>query len=88
MHSNDILHLPVYNWQMRYETGEELSPLSALCVTVPGTAAAWEAATERWGKKSLREVLAPAIELAEEGVPVSEGAAEIWKHSEAWQKTQ
>eukprot|EP00435_Cladocopium_sp_Y103_P032598 s1989_g8.t1 len=62
--------------------GSELNPLSALCVTVPGSAAAWEAAIQRWGVKTLREVLTPAIELAEEGFPVSEGAAQIWKHSE------
>ena len=30
-----------------------------------------------------REVLQPAIELAEGGFPVSEGAAQVWKHSEA-----
>lgn len=32
---------------------------------------------------TLREVLQPAIELAEGGFPVSEGAAQVWKHSEA-----
>ena len=32
---------------------------------------------------SPREVLQPAIELAEGGFPVSEGTAQVWKHSEA-----
>ncbi|CAE7400031.1 ggt [Symbiodinium natans] len=45
----------------------DLPPLSALCVTVPGAAAAWESAVQRWGKLSLRQVLAPAIELATDG---------------------
>eukprot|EP00438_Fugacium_kawagutii_P030387 Skav207975 [mRNA] locus=scaffold3328:4085:6484:- [translate_table: standard] len=35
--------------------GSELNPLSALCVTVPGSAAAWEAAVQRWGVKTLRQ---------------------------------
>jgi gamma-glutamyltranspeptidase/glutathione hydrolase len=47
---------------------------SALSVTVPGAAAAWVDVVERFGsgKVSLGEVLAPAIEMAEEGVAVSE----------------
>ncbi|CAE8646558.1 unnamed protein product, partial [Polarella glacialis] len=41
----------------------ELPPLSALCCTVPGAAATWEAAVKRWGRLSLAEVLGPAVEL-------------------------
>ncbi|CAK9084822.1 unnamed protein product [Durusdinium trenchii] len=63
-------------------SGTSLHPMSALCVTVPGTASAWEAAVAQWGTKSLREVLQPAIELAEGGFPVSQGAAQIWQQSE------
>ena len=37
--------------------GSELNPLSALCVTAPGSAAAWEAAIQRWGVKTLRHPL-------------------------------
>eukprot|EP00930_Biecheleria_cincta_P039469 TRINITY_DN27133_c0_g1_i1.p1 TRINITY_DN27133_c0_g1~~TRINITY_DN27133_c0_g1_i1.p1 ORF type:complete len:598 (-),score=90.53 TRINITY_DN27133_c0_g1_i1:295-2088(-) len=47
-------------------------------VTVPGTVAAWEAALSRWGKKSLSEVLTPAIALAEEGFPVSQISSLLW----------
>mmetsp|Transcript_39913 Transcript_39913/g.127927 ORF Transcript_39913/g.127927 Transcript_39913/m.127927 type:complete len:568 (-) Transcript_39913:82-1785(-) len=57
---------------------QELPPLSALCVTVPGAASAWEAAVSRWGRLKLAAVLAPAIELAEEGFPVADGAAQGW----------
>ncbi|CAE7904705.1 ywrD [Symbiodinium microadriaticum] len=61
---------------------EDLPSLSALCVTVPGAAAAWESAVQRWGKLSLRQVLSPAIELATEGFPVAPGAAYLWRESE------
>eukprot|EP00913_Durusdinium_trenchii_P035391 g33119.t1 len=69
-------------------SGTSLHPMSALCVTVPGTASAWEAAVAQWGTKSLREVLQPAIELAEGGFPVSQGAAQIWQQSEDWWRLQ
>lgn len=47
---------------------------SALAVTVPGAAAGWVDTVERFGsgKLSLEQILMPAIELAEEGFPVSE----------------
>lgn len=60
-----------------------LPPLSALCVTVPGTAHSWESAIKRWGKLNLAQVLAPAIELAEEGFPVQPCAAMGFKNGEA-----
>ena len=43
-------------------------------VTVPGAAAGWVDTVERFGsgKLSLAQILAPAIELTEEGFPVSE----------------
>lgn len=43
-------------------------------ITVPGAAAGWVDTVERFGsgKVSLKEVLQPAIELGEEGFPVSE----------------
>ncbi len=41
-------------------------------VAVPGTVAGLCAALERYGKLSLKQVLAPAIELAENGVKVDE----------------
>ena len=48
-----------------------------LTVTVPGAAAGWVDCVERFGsgKVSLEDVLAPAIELAEKGFPVSELSA-------------
>ncbi len=51
-------------------------------VTVPGTARGWEATAERFGEKSLAELLAPAIRYATEGYPASELIAGAWSHAE------
>ncbi|KAG6614230.1 gamma-glutamyltransferase [Phytophthora cinnamomi] len=48
-------------------------------VTVPGTVAGWVDAVEAWGSLSLGEILAPAIELAREGFPVSPLTAASWE---------
>jgi gamma-glutamyltranspeptidase/glutathione hydrolase len=47
---------------------------SAHSVTVPGAAAGWVDCVEKFGsgKLSLEDILAPAVELAEEGFPVAE----------------
>ncbi|KAL4069893.1 nucleophile aminohydrolase [Scleroderma yunnanense] len=52
-------------------------------VTVPGAAAAWVDTVQTLGSHNLSvaEVLAPAIRLAEEGVPVSEVASFSWQRS-------
>ena len=57
---------------------------SALAVTTPGAAAGWVDTIERFGsgKVTLEEILEPAIELGEEGFPVSELAAFLVGHSE------
>jgi gamma-glutamyltranspeptidase / glutathione hydrolase len=49
-------------------------------VTVPGAAAGWVDTVERFGsgKVSMMDILTPAIELAEEGFPVSELVASFW----------
>jgi gamma-glutamyltranspeptidase / glutathione hydrolase len=56
------------------ETGEadpEKSRYGGLAVGVPGTVAGMALALERYGTISLAEALAPAIELAEQGITVS-----------------
>jgi gamma-glutamyltranspeptidase/glutathione hydrolase len=60
-----------------------LAPLpkySGLCVSVPGAAACWEdlVKTHGGGSLSLLQVLEPAIELAENGFPIHECAADQW----------
>ena len=50
-------------------------------ITVPGAPAAWSALSERFGKLSLTECLAPAISYAEEGYPVSPVVAHNWRRA-------
>ena len=49
-----------------------------LPVTVPGTVWGWDAVLKRFGTKTFKEVLAPAIDYAENGFPVSERIAFDW----------
>ncbi|KAF2193493.1 gamma-glutamyltranspeptidase [Zopfia rhizophila CBS 207.26] len=57
---------------------------SVHAVTVPGAAAGWVDCVERFGSGfvTMEDVLAPAIELAEKGFPVSELSATFWAASE------
>ena len=50
-----------------------------LPVTVPGTVWGWDAVLKRFGKKTFREVLEPAIDYAANGFPVSERIAFDWR---------
>ncbi|KAJ6123138.1 hypothetical protein N7512_005603 [Penicillium capsulatum] len=58
--------------------------LSALATTTPGAAAGWVDTVEKFGsgKLSLEQILQPAIELGEEGFPVSELSSHGWQESE------
>jgi gamma-glutamyltranspeptidase/glutathione hydrolase len=58
-----------------------MQPLSAHSVTVPGAVAAWEALNRAHGRKSLEELLQPAIRFAEEGFHVSARVAHDWQGS-------
>ncbi|KAI5307165.1 hypothetical protein KEM56_003581, partial [Ascosphaera pollenicola] len=57
---------------------------SAHAVTVPGAAAGWVDTVAKFGSGilSLEQILQPAIELGEEGFPVSELTADAWARSE------
>lgn len=48
-------------------------------VTVPGAPGAWAELLRRFGNLSLSEVLAPAIDYAEKGYPVSPVLAKYWQ---------
>ena len=56
----------------------EIPADGAFSVTVPGAVDGWVTLLERYGTMSLEQVLAPAIEYAEEGFPVSEIFAANW----------
>jgi gamma-glutamyltranspeptidase/glutathione hydrolase len=59
--------------------GHVTMPLTGpLSITVPGAVDAWCEALQRFGTRSLAEVLAPAIHYAEAGFAVSEVIATQW----------
>ncbi|MCJ1457550.1 hypothetical protein MMC28_007918 [Mycoblastus sanguinarius] len=76
--------------QMRKDLGLKAGqdgsiPMSSVhAVTTPGAAAGWVDTVEKFGsgKLTMEEVLKPAIELGEEGFPVSELASTFWRASE------
>jgi gamma-glutamyltranspeptidase / glutathione hydrolase len=57
----------------------ELPPYHAHTITVPGACAGWCDLVARHGTMPLREVLGPAIQLAEEGYPVTPVIAYLWQ---------
>ncbi|NGM69060.1 gamma-glutamyltransferase family protein [Natronolimnobius sp. AArcel1] len=60
----------------------EMPFLGPHAVTVPGTARGWEATVDRFGRKSLGDVLEPAIHYATDGYPVSPVIAYYWQGAE------
>ena len=60
---------------------ERLPPYHPYNVTVPGTCAGWCDLVEKFGRLSLTKTLAPAIQLAEEGFPVSPLTAYSWQEA-------
>ena len=62
--------------------GKLVNETHAFTVTVPGAAAAWVDIVEKFGTLSLAEVLAPAVQMAEEGCAVQEMVAMSWGASE------
>jgi gamma-glutamyltranspeptidase/glutathione hydrolase len=50
-------------------------------VTVPGSVDGWQKLLDRFGKKKMNEVLAPAIQVAQDGYPVTEWIAQHFASS-------
>jgi len=50
-------------------------------VTVPGSVDGWQKMLDRFGKKKMNEVLAPAIQVAQDGYPVTEWVAQHFASS-------
>jgi gamma-glutamyltranspeptidase / glutathione hydrolase len=57
-------------WFKTHNNGKLTVDDSLLAGTVPGVVDAWYIMLSRWGTKTFAEVLAPAIEIAERGVPI------------------
>ena len=58
---------------------EKIPAYGPLPVSVPGCVDGWAQLHKKFGKLSLKEILQPAIEYAENGFPVSEIIAYYWK---------
>jgi gamma-glutamyltranspeptidase / glutathione hydrolase len=59
-------------------TGDRLPAGSVQAVTVPGAVVGWAALHHQFGKLPLKDDLAPAIDLARGGFPISEMNARAW----------
>ncbi len=70
--------------QLLRSRGIDTMPQSGVdSITVPGAVAGWSMLLERFGRKSLREVLSAAIAVADGGFPVAEITAAEWANCEA-----
>jgi gamma-glutamyltranspeptidase/glutathione hydrolase len=58
---------------------QDMPPRGIQSVTVPGAVDGWQRLEDRFGKKKLAEVLAPAIRAAEDGFPVTEWISALWQ---------
>ncbi|WP_148253344.1 gamma-glutamyltransferase family protein [Aidingimonas lacisalsi] len=65
--------------QAVHAQGLDSMPVHGLTpVTVPGAPAAWAALSHRFGKLPFVDLLAPAIDIAEQGFPVSPVVQQLW----------
>src|SRR5580704_7576441 len=62
--------LATIEWYKTHQDGKIPVNDSLLSGTVPGAVDAWYIMLSKWGTKTFAEVLQPAIELAERGVPI------------------
>jgi gamma-glutamyltranspeptidase / glutathione hydrolase len=80
--------------RLRQKGLQEVPARGIESATVPGAVDGWQKLLDRFGKKKLNEVLAPAIQIADDGYPVTEWIAlhfardaDLLRNSEAAAKT-
>ncbi len=73
--------LATIEWYKKNQGGKIPVDHGLLSATVPGVVDAWYTLLDRWGTKSFAEVLQPAIEIAENGYPISERMARLYSES-------
>src|SRR3990172_319884 len=61
----------------------EIPESGILSANVPGAIDAWQTAVDRFGSRTLAELLAPAIEFAADGYPITPVVARAWQRAEA-----
>jgi gamma-glutamyltranspeptidase/glutathione hydrolase len=67
----------------RFGPGSGMPSGGILTVTVPGSMWGWQEMLDKFGTKTLKEVLQPAVDYAENGFPVSEEIASGWRMKNA-----
>ena len=68
--------------QIRADGFDRMPGSGPQAVTVPGAIAGWAALNEKYGSMPLEEILSRAIELAENGFPISPIIANQWRSAE------
>jgi gamma-glutamyltranspeptidase/glutathione hydrolase len=67
--------LATIDWYNKNNGGKLPNSDGLLAASTPGVVDAWYILLDRWGTMSLAQVLQPAIDIAEQGFPLSEGLA-------------
>jgi len=67
--------LATIEWYQKHNNGKLQVDDGLLAGTVPGVVDAWHLLLDRWGTMSFAQTLAPAIDLAENGFPLSRSLA-------------
>lgn len=78
--------LATIDWYKQNHGGTLPVDDSLLAGTVPGMVDAWYILLDRWGTMSFAQVLAPAIEMAENGFPLSDRLASAIRGSKKLRK--
>ncbi len=65
--------------KLHQEGFQELPTYHPYTITVPGACDAWFTLNERFGNHQIADILSPAIELAENGFPVSPVTSYFWQ---------
>ena len=73
-----------YEWNpARFGPGSGMPSGGILTVTVPGSLWGWQEVLDKFGAKTFKEVLQPAIDYAENGFPITEEIADGWRMKNA-----
>ncbi len=69
--------LATIEWYQQHQGGKLPDSDGLLAGTVPGVVDAWYLLLDRWGTMTFEQVLAPAIEIASQGFPMSDSLSRV-----------
>ena len=78
--------LATIDWYKQHNNGRLPVDDSLLSAIVPGVIDSWYILLDRWGTKSFAEVLQPAIDIAEQGFPLTRGLAGSMNNTRKFRK--